>query len=96
MKETEDGDINITTIDMMKAKDVDLIYLDVEGWEAKALIGARATIRESKPVIVTENKGLIPMYPGTFEGSQDFRDWVCTLGYKHHSRLMRDDVFVPL
>lgn len=76
--------------------EIDLIYLDIEGHEYKALVGAKAIIDRCKPVIVVENNGLIPEYPSDLNGNQDFRDWVCSLGYKHETRLMRDDVFTAI
>ena len=37
--------------------DPDLIHLDVEGFEAFALLGAQATIARVKPLIVLETNG---------------------------------------
>lgn len=42
------------TIDSIKPKDVDLIHLDVEGYEYNALKGAVNTIKKYKPLIVVE------------------------------------------
>lgn len=76
--------------------DIDLLYLDIEGYECKALDGAKALIERCKPVIVVENKGLIPEFPSGIEGSPEFRNWICDFGYQHRARLMRDDVFIPV
>lgn len=73
---------------------VDLLYLDIEGAEYKALVGGKNLIDRCKPVIVVENKGLIPEYPSDLNGSNEFREWICGLGYIHRARLQRDDVFV--
>jgi hypothetical protein len=43
-----------TTIDTLQLPNVDLIHLDVEGYEERVLIGAQATIRLLKPAIITE------------------------------------------
>lgn len=43
-----------TTIDTLQLPNVDLIHLDIEGYEERALIGAQATIRLLKPAIITE------------------------------------------
>jgi hypothetical protein len=37
--------------------DPDLIHLDVEGFEAFALLGAKETIARSRPLIVLETNG---------------------------------------
>ncbi len=42
------------TLDSIKPKDVDLIHLDVEGFEYNALKGAVKTISKYKPLIVLE------------------------------------------
>lgn len=91
----EGGDINLLRLDDLGLAHCDLIYLDIEGYEDLALEGARELIDANKPVIVCENKGLNERFPSDFDGSEDFRDWVCAeFGYVYHSRLMRDDVFV--
>lgn len=90
------GNILLTTIDTFDLPFCDLIYLDVEGFEDKALLGAKETIAKYKPVIVTENKGLNDRFPATPpDPSTAFREWMfAQFGYQLHSRLMRDDVFV--
>lgn len=91
----KDGEIQVSTLDSFELNNVDLLWLDVEGFEVKALLGARATIQKTKPVIVLENNGLIHEFPSDKEGSQDFRNWMKEeFNYTHVARLMRDDVFV--
>lgn len=98
--EEGEGDIRVIPLDSLNISDkVGLIYLDIEGAEYKALDGAKELIARDKPVIVVENKGLIPEFgPVKFnpDGSKEFRDWVCSLGYKYATRLMRDDVFISV
>lgn len=55
-----EGSIEINTIDLIlkKHSHCDLIYLDIEGAEYKAILGAKKTIMKHRPVIVLENKGL--------------------------------------
>ena len=50
------GTIKQITIDSLNV-DPDLIHLDVEGFEAFALLGAQATINRSRPLIVLETNG---------------------------------------
>jgi len=50
------GDIPMLKIDDFNFPMLDLIYLDLEGYELMALRGAERTIRECKPWIVLEDK----------------------------------------
>lgn len=89
----------VLPIDELGLWGCDLIYLDVEGYEDLALVGAKETIERHRPLIVIENKGHNDRFPCTgdpFDGSDALRMWVeDTFNYQHVSRLMRDDVFVP-
>jgi FkbM family methyltransferase len=48
--------IPMLTIDLLNLWECDLIQLDVEGWELEVLIGAYNTIKEFRPVVISENK----------------------------------------
>ncbi|NDB79064.1 FkbM family methyltransferase, partial [archaeon] len=91
---TLSGDTDLVTIDsiMEDYNDCNLIYLDIEGMEYQALLGAKKTINKYKPVIVIENKGI------NKEISPDLiKNNVQKLfNYKYIDRLMRDDIFIPL
>lgn len=50
------GNIPITRLDDYKITDVDLIKIDVEGYEYFVAKGGEKTIRENKPVIIVEQK----------------------------------------
>jgi FkbM family methyltransferase len=50
------GDIPMITLDSLGLEDVDYMKLDVEGWEANAILGAEQTIKTSHPVIMCEQK----------------------------------------
>ena len=81
------------TIDRLNLP-VDLIWLDIEGYEYKALLGGMETIKKYKPVIIVENKGLMPEFPSSWEGSEEFVKWMETLGYTRVRRMMRDDFYI--
>lgn len=92
-----EGDMSVIPLDSLELDDVDLLWLDVEGTEVEALNGAIETIERCRPIIVTENNGLIPAYPSGLDGSPGFRSWVeHTFGYSYKARLMRDDIFKPV
>lgn len=88
----EGGDIPMFTIDSLE-EPVDLIWLDIEGYEYKALQGAMETIDKYNPVIVIENKGLIQGFGGDLNGSIKFVEWMSSIGYKRQRRIMRDDIY---
>jgi FkbM family methyltransferase len=73
------GNIGMLRLDEMDLKDVDLIILDVEGYELEALKGATDTIARCKPVIVVEENGLCERY-GVNKGAA--LDWLADVhGY---------------
>lgn len=95
IKGSESGSLSVVRLDDFEYDQVDMLWLDIEGFEYKALLGAKELIRKHSPIIILENKGLIPGYPSDRDGSDDFRRWVeNTFGYKHILRNMRDDFFV--
>ena len=56
-KTVPNGDVPVMTIDGLGLDACDLIWLDIEGAEADAIDGARATIEKFSPIIVLEEKG---------------------------------------
>ena len=59
------GKVQMYRIDDLELEQCDLIHLDIEGYESKALAGGLKTIEKFKPVIVTERaigaEVIIPM-----------------------------------
>lgn len=84
------GLIPTLTIDDLALPACDLIYLDIEGMEYRALVGAEKTLSTFHPVIVTEEKSHGGRY-GVFENT--IKDWLKNFGYKQVDRLLNDSVY---
>ena len=50
------GDIPTVMIDDLELDELDFIKLDVEGYELRALMGAEATLKRCRPVVMFEDK----------------------------------------
>jgi len=86
------GDIPVVCIDDLGLDDVDLIYLDVEGYESQALRGATETITRCKPVIGVEDKQLHRLHK-SISGAQLL---VKEFKYKSIGRpFTLDEIFIP-
>ena len=94
-RKDEDGTVNFVDLDFLELTEVDLLWLDVEGYEIKALEGATTLLEENNPVIVLENNGLI--YGDEFKPTGDvrLREYMSErFGYTLYSRIMRDDIYI--
>ena len=93
MTRTEPGGIIPTLrIDDLGLAECDLIYLDIEGDEMAAIMGARETIARCKPAVVLEvNRGL------TYRGytPEDVYTGMRMCGYVHVASYRSDVVFRP-
>lgn len=76
------GEVKIMTIDSLNLKSCDLIHLDIEGYEPKAIAGARETIARFKPVVITERSA----------GEKELLE----MGYQKHRKLRMDTVYTPI
>jgi len=86
------GEIPVITIDSLELVP-DLIHLDIEGYEAMALIGATETIKKHRPIIVIETNN-----SGDKFGWTDKRviSLIETFGYKMIFDWQHDKAFAPL
>lgn len=87
------GSIPTMLIDDLALPVCDLIYLDIEGYEYRALRGAHQTIDRCRPVIVIEDKGCSDRY-GIAKGETP--DWLADVfSYRVVENINRDVVLVP-
>lgn len=81
-------------LDMYELNDVDLIWLDVEGAEVYALMGALETLKRCQPVVVIEQRWLPQM--GKLDVSPDSAEkFLKHQGYTYAGRTHGDSVYVP-
>lgn len=76
--------VEIITLDSLNIGGCDLLHLDVELYETEALVGAEETIKKYSPVIVVETGGRASPADG----------YLRLLGYKLHSQLRMDAIYV--
>jgi FkbM family methyltransferase len=82
------GIIPTLILDNFNLSIVDLIHLDIEGFEKFALLGAIETIKRCKPVIALELNGLAEKYNHT---NDDVKQLVIELGYTE-TGIVDDDI----
>jgi FkbM family methyltransferase len=86
------GDVApVVTLDSLNLPALDLLYLDIEGFEMMAIQGALDTIVRFKPVIAIEDKGLSERYHYKQGAAEQF---LATHGYEVVARPHRDVVMV--
>lgn len=86
MDSTGDIFVDRVTIDSLSLPRCDLIYLDIEGSELRALAGAKETIEKYRPVIVLE------VLKGNEEATME---WANTNKYTRGGRVHNDWLFTP-
>lgn len=88
------GPIPTMRVDDLSLPACDLIYLDIEGYELRAIRGARETILAHKPVVaIEEAKGCPDRYGSTIGDAERFV--IEHFGYKVVERNHIDVVMVP-
>jgi FkbM family methyltransferase len=85
-----EGNIPTVILDNLNIPIVNLIHLDIEGFEKFALLGAVDTIKRCKPIIALELNGLAEKYNHT---NNDVKDLVIGLGYKEIGIVDDDAIF---
>lgn len=85
-----DGDVcEMAPLDDMGLEDVDLLQLDVEGYEWHALKGAEDTIRRCRPIIQVELRDSPLARHGSTPG--EVRAWLAARGYRQVSAQQGSD-----
>jgi FkbM family methyltransferase len=87
------GIVPTLRVDDLDLPACDLIYLDIEGCEARALEGAADTIRRCRPVIALEVHELNVPWSGV--PTAYLRAMVESHGYRRAAVVLSDEVFVP-
>lgn len=86
------GVIPQVMLDDMGLPACDLIYLDIEGYEFFALLGAEKTIDRFRPVIGIEVNRNIGFYG---QKAETLRSWIVSKNYKLSFTLNSDEVYIP-
>jgi FkbM family methyltransferase len=86
------GDIPMRTLDSYCLDHCDLLYLDIEGYELKALRGAVQTIERCRPVIGVEVNGSCEYYGDSCDA---VRRLIIGMNYCAVLQRNSDEVFVP-
>lgn len=87
------GIIPMMRLDNFAFPVVDLLYLDVEGYELNALRGAVETIARCRPVIAVEINSNIRYYNAT---GDDVRAFIKAQGYTHALSVHSDEAYIPV
>jgi len=86
------GDIPQITIDGMKIQYLDLIHLDIEGYELFALKGAVKTLEHCQPTVAIEYNKLANKFGYDLN---DLDNWFAEMNYKKAAQYDNDIVYVP-
>lgn len=84
----EGSDVKVVSLDSFGLMAVDLLQLDVEGYEWHALLGAAETIERCRPLIHLELRGFTEKYG---HSDAEVRDMLGRLGYRLVKELPGND-----
>lgn len=92
------GEVDCVPLDGLGLPGLDFLDLDIEGAEALALQGAKDTIAKYKPIIVVEDwrKNGAPGHH-VRNGISDISgaEWLERNGYRLHTQISQDKVYLP-
>jgi FkbM family methyltransferase len=89
-----DGAIKMVRLDSFLDLDaVDLIQLDIEGYEPNVIVGATKVIKHCKPVIMVEDKGLSVRYG--MPANWSVEDLSKHFNYTMAGKVENDVIFIP-
>lgn len=84
------NDTSIITLDSLFIDDLDLLQLDIEGFELYALRGSEKTIKRCHPIIQLEIRGLSEQFG---ENDKEVFKLLADIGYKQIHRMLFDFIF---
>lgn len=85
----EGGGVRVVPLDSLGLEELDLLMLDVEGFEAPAINGAERTIKQHRPVVVLERCSLSERYGIRDDTATNIlKGW----GYMEAAKIGRHDV----
>ena len=84
----ENGDVLMLSLDSYRFRNVDLIKIDVEGYELQVLNGAQKTLLENRPLVVIEQRGCEEVNFG--RKRDEALDYLKQLGMKEIERIHHD------
>jgi FkbM family methyltransferase len=86
----DEGQIVMLPLDGLDLIACDAIWLDVEGYELRALRGAQETLERFSPAVIVEDKGHGQAFG---EAPGELGSWLQAKGYAEVSRIGRDRIF---